>query len=284
MSNKFNSEDKIKNLSENLDDFEQCLIEAGQTHRLVMHKTTLLCFLIMSVIIIIFAVPKSYFYKADKIVDSNVNSSRAPIMYLISDNIDESNRVKQYGSNKLIKMKNLNKTETFYILPLARYSLSGRMTAKNRFFLNQTKFDKLALIDIGMVWGVFSKDEYFDKLSSNTSELTDGSRQLNVYFTKRYEREYAKMIPYLNSHFSHTHIIPANKRIMRALSSLRVGESVQLDGYLVDIFDSNKHRFAMTSLSLTDYNESSRGYGEKQGGACEIMYVMRVQIRNKVFE
>ena len=52
---------------------------------------------------------------------------------------------------------------------------------------------------------------------------------------------------------------------------------------MVDIYDRNFNRFAMTSLSLTDQNESSRGYG-KGGGSCEVMYVNRVQIGKKVFE
>ena len=84
---------------------------------------------------------------------------------------------------------------------------------------------------------------------------------------------------YVNQHFSHTHVIPSNKNVMRALNFARIGQNIQIDGYLVDIFDSSKKRFVMTSLSNSDSNESSRS-----GGACEVMYVMSVQIGNKVFE
>ena len=284
MSGNFKSEEKVKSLSDGIDELEQCIADAGRTHQLVMHKNTVVIILVIILAIVCIMLPRSFWIKASKKVDYKVDPKQMPVMRLIPDSIRESDYVKERGaSDNLRKVQNLAKTETFYIIPLAQYSVSGRVTAKNKLFFNQTQFDKLALIDIGLVWGILTIDEYFDKLSSNTSELADGSRQLNLFFTKQYENEMRKFDPYLKTHFSQTHVIPANKKIMAALSSLSVGEAVKMEGYLVDIFDINKHRIAKTSLSLNDANENSRS-GVKAGGASEIMYVMRVQIGKKIFE
>ena len=140
-------------------------------------------------------------------------------------------------------------------------------------------FDKIALIDYGIVWGDLVKDEYFFKLSSNSRKYLNNARGLMVFFSEKYRPQYGHMQNYVNDHFSHTHIIPANNRIMRVLNYARIGQNIKIDGYLVDIFDGNKRRIVMTSISNTDTNESSRG-----GGACEVMYVVRVQVGNKIFE
>ena len=62
------------------------------------------------------------------------------------------------------------------------------------------------------------------------------------------------------THVSHTHAIPATKNVKKALNAIQKGQVVKLDGYLVDVFDNRYDRFAMSSLSLSDENESSRGY------------------------
>ena len=66
--------------------------------------------------------------------------------------------------------------------------------------------------------------------------------------------------------------------VMRALSSVKTGDTVKLDGYLVDIYTDKTKLVAKTSLSRTDTDPTSRG-----SGACEVMYVKQVQIGNKIY-
>ena len=110
-----------------------------------------------------------------------------------------------------------------------------------------------------------------------------GARQLSFGIDEKYYDEMKDKREYMRNHVSHTHVIPANKNIRKAINVTRYGQIIKIDGYLVDVFDSTKHRIAMSSLSLSDINETSRGHGQG-GGACEVMYVNKVQIGNKIFK
>ncbi len=279
MTNSFNR-DPNKSISESIDDFEKSLVDAGRTHVLVMHRNVLFSFLIIALIIGYFAVPKTYFLTAQDNTKKLVNPYREPVII-----IDEDARyaAKNNLEEKMVPIKNLKKSETFYIIPIARYSISGRLTAKNNFFVTYATFDRIAQMDLGLVWGDMAKDEYFHKLSSNNEELLDGSRALLTYFSKRYESEYKHKEQYLLNHFSQTHIIPANKNVINALKALRIGQVVQLDGYLVDVYNDKKKKIGVTSLSLNDGNNYFNGL-KPDGASNEIMYVMRVQIDNKIFK
>ena len=179
---------------------------------------------------------------------------------------------------KLIKIKSLKNGKDYYIMPLAEYSISARIKEKNKFFYLQWEIDNLALVDYGTVWGDMAKNEFFNKLYGHSNQSVLG-RMLVFNFKDRYYDSLRYKYDYMLSHVSHTHAIPANRNVKKALNAIREGQTVKLDGYLVDVFDRNFRRFAMSSLSLTDTNESARG-----GGACEVMYVTKVQVGNKIFE
>ena len=73
-------------------------------------------------------------------------------------------------------------------------------------------------------------------------------------------------------------MIPANPNVMGGLLTIKKNDVVKIDGYLVDIYDGKGNIIARTSLSRSDTNASSRGYG-----ACEDMYVKSVQVGTKIY-
>jgi hypothetical protein len=64
---------------------------------------------------------------------------------------------------------------------------------------------------------------------------------------------------------ANVHVIPANRQIAKELRRIKRGDSIQLRGKLVDIYEKG-HLTRSTSLSRDD-----RG-----GGACEILLVEQV--------
>ena len=84
---------------------------------------------------------------------------------------------------------------------------------------------------------------------------------------------------YVSSHVSHNHIIPANANVMGGLLKIKKNDIVKIDGYLVDIYTEKGDVLGKSSLSRTDTDATSRGYG-----ACEEMYVKQVQIGNKIYK
>ena len=72
---------------------------------------------------------------------------------------------------------------------------------------------------------------------------------------------------------------PANANVMGALLKVKKNDIVKIDGYLVDIYNGKGKTLGKSSLSRTDTDATSRGYG-----ACEEMYAKQVQIGNKIYK
>lgn len=171
----------------------------------------------------------------------------------------------------------------YALLPQAEYSISGYIVAKNTNFwlrnIMRNEFDELALIDFGIVWGDLAKDPILlKKYLKFKSHKTLGSARSLSWKYKKPVHETPWSIDYAGTHLAHTHIIPANKNVMSALLKAKNNSIIKLNGYLVDIYTDKSELIAKTSLSRHDTNPTSRG-----NGACEVMYVTQVQIKNEIY-
>lgn len=178
--------------------------------------------------------------------------------------------------------KRSDKNNIFILKPQAKYSITALLVAKNtNFFLRdvlRTDFDEICIMDYGLIWGEIATKKYVqDNLKFKSNKTLGNARQLE------YRAKNFNTLPhdwsYINSHVSHTHLIPANKNITKALIKAKKYDIVKLDGYLVDIYHENGNTIALTSLSRYDKNSTSRGYG-----ACEDMYVTSVQIGKRIYK
>lgn len=182
-----------------------------------------------------------------------------------------------------------NKNIVVELKPLSGYSISGLVVAKNYFFWGnylpgmKHEFHFVSLFDLGLVWADMADVSMLKKYYNFVSAKSVTARAL--YTTERR----GKTPPYswkkANSLFSHTHIIPASRAQIAALIYANKYEPVKLEGYLVDTY-INGRLTAMTSLSNDDTNQTARGnFGDYTlGGSCEIMYVKRLVIGNRVYE
>ena len=203
-------------------------------------------------------------HKTDKII----NTYNEPIQIDIKD--------KKY-------MKARGEKDVYALEPQAEYSLSGLVVAKNSNFwfrdIMRSKFDDLCLIDFGIVWGELSNPNIvYNYLTFKSKKTLGQSRTLYVNGKNNFN-ESNWSVDYVNTHLSHTHMIPANTNIMAALLTIKKNDIVKIDGYLVDIYSGKGETIAKTSLSRCDTNPTSRGYG-----ACEVMLVKQVQIDDRVYK
>jgi len=194
-----------------------------------------------------------------------IKSTNSPkIVYYNSTlaDIDVSKNPEQsvcYFCKPIIKI--INKI-VYRLTPVANYKICGMVLAKNTFFMDEIA--DIAPIDIGLAWAKMTEPEY-DKYMNYRSS----NRFLD--FSPNPVPEFISF-EYLNSHVSHSHIIPSNDNVFKAVNSFRNKEKICLEGYLVNI--KSKDYFTPTSVSRTD----------TAGGACEIIYVMRVRIGNNFYE
>jgi hypothetical protein len=145
------------------------------------------------------------------------------------------------------------------LTPRARYDITARVLKRERY-----RFDAMAdlsPLDLALGWGQMSGNEMLNEL-----DLTESKRELHETVKPTYEgMDYG----YVLRHSSNNHMIPLDAAIERQLIALRVGQVVQLKGDLVDAH-SDDGWYANTSLTREDEGD----------GACEVMLVRGVQIKN----
>jgi hypothetical protein len=146
----------------------------------------------------------------------------------------------------------------------ARYSITGQLVSKNRY-VNGFMSD-LSPWDYALAWG--QTDTYIDQLRF----------QQMVRFCLFEPKKGAVVdFNYVNSHISNNHLIPATKNIRRALALAKKGDIVKLDGYLVNV-EAGKN-----GQTVAGWNTSTTRT-DTGNGACEIIYVTRLRIGDRVFE
>ena len=217
-----------------------------------------------------FATPRFAVEKSDKVIDVN----KSPVQeHIVND------------KTPIIRYKTLENRGEYDLHKVAKYSIRGKVVAKNYYFWGNylpwgdRPLQSVSLFDLGLVWGdLADRDilEYYKFVSAK--DLTSRS----LYPRLKWGVKYA---PYswneIKGQYSHTHIVPASANIMYALIFLRRNQAGELKGYLVDIYNG-KNLVGMTSVSREDTNQTSRGY-MRGGGACEILYVEEVQVKNKIY-
>ncbi len=266
-----------------MDEFERLTHNAENNYNdfLLKHIKKILTVLIIFCLYMF--LPKTLWLIPSKLTNEKLDPYKEPVLIENQENIKAALLRKSSDYDKLIKYKSFKNGKTYYLMPLADYSITARVLEKNTFFYMQWDIDNVSLVDYGFAWGDMAKKEYFNKIYSNSNQTVTARRLVFRLKDKYRHTADKKFYDYLFVHASHTHTIPANRNVKKALSALQRGQIVKLEGYLVDVYDSNYRRFALTSLSLSDINESSRGH-DQGGGACEVMYVTKVQVGKKVFK
>lgn len=206
-----------------------------------------------------------YSFPKATVIEQVIDISKEPVQI----NLQDAKYIKYRGEKDLYALK-----------PQAEYSISALVVAKNSNFwfrdIMRSKFDDVALLDLGLVWGDLASDkkELYSHIKFNSKKTLGQARML--YYRWDGTSPWGK--DYITSHIAHTHMIPANPNVMGGLLQIKKNDVVKIDGYLVDIYTDKSELVAYTSMSRSDTNASSRG-----SGACEDMYVTQVQIGNKIY-
>lgn len=156
------------------------------------------------------------------------------------------------------------KIYTYTIIPLAYYKISGIVVARNSLFSGEE--GAIGPVDLGMIWGNIAVDN-FDKYITFESS----GRWLTPHL-ETIDAPYPFVWGYVKVHASHTHVIPANKNVLNAINSLNKKQKASLEGYLVKVMRTDGWLW-QSSLSREDWGAHS----------CEVMYVMKVQIDDKLY-
>jgi hypothetical protein len=152
--------------------------------------------------------------------------------------------------------------------PVAAYRIAGTVMSKRKY--THGWGSEVAPFDLAIVWGMLTYPQVQKQLSIKHDSLR------MAYFRIK-GKDLPVDMEYAASHGSNNHIIPASDAIFRAVDRhVKVHDKIVLEGYLVNVEGRNTEQRISMKTSLTREDEGR--------GACEIIYVTRVQVENKIYE
>ncbi|MCL4473185.1 MAG: hypothetical protein M1455_04480 [Actinobacteria bacterium] len=76
---------------------------------------------------------------------------------------------------------------------------------------------------------------------------------------------------YVIRHVSNNHVVPANTRVAAAIAGIKAGDTIRIDGRLIDV------RMALNDGRVLTVN-TSKSRSDQGEGACEIIYVEHIRV------
>lgn len=150
------------------------------------------------------------------------------------------------------------------IFPQKEYEITAKVVSKKRY---RGGWDaKLASYDMALAWG---------KLTEPGMKKFIKYSQMRRFYFYKFTRDCPLTQDYIGKHSSNNHLIPANKNILNVFRKIKKGDIIQLWGYLVNVKGTYRGGDVnwKTSTSRTDTGN----------GACEVIYVEKVRLKNQIY-
>lgn len=144
---------------------------------------------------------------------------------------------------------------SYKIEPLADFEIEARVLAAEHYHMD--KFADLIPVDLALGWGRMSDEAILKDIKISQSD--------RFYF---WHVDHF-MIPReeIETHSANMHMIPANEAVEKTLNSVRVGQVIKINGYLVEAISSDGAHWR-SSLTRNDTG----------AGACELIFVKSVSV------
>ncbi len=163
------------------------------------------------------------------------------------------------------------------ITPLYEYDISGKVVSVRKWRSWEESgcpvWKEVFPLDFALTWGKVAEEKY--------------ARYIKFYHTPasrfvHWKYNFPAQGPslsqrYLESHISNNHLCPANETIRYALKKVKKGDRVRIEGWLMymELFKDNQKLFSARSSTTRK---------DTWGGACESIYVKRIQIQERIYE
>ena len=146
----------------------------------------------------------------------------------------------------------------YEIQSLAEFRMRARVLHTEPYWWDRGA--DLSPVDLAVGWGPLSDQSVVDQVG-----FWQGQRWYRYWPRKS---NFPISTEEMNSHSANMHMIPATKAVKGALTSIRAGNLIQLNGYLVEARAPDGFTWR-SSLSRTDTG----------AGACELVWVENVSVR-----
>lgn len=156
---------------------------------------------------------------------------------------------------RALDVAELQTIKGFDITPLATFNIQARVLSSRSYHFGREA--ELSPIDFALGWGPMSNEAVLDKI--------DISQSNRFYFW--HVDEFPIPREEIEIHSANMHMVPADTVVEKRLESVRVGQVVQLDGYLIEARASDGWRWK-SSLTRNDTGN----------GACEVLLVKSISV------
>ena len=146
------------------------------------------------------------------------------------------------------------------IKPLAHYEVRGIVLSETHYWIDDSA--PLSPVDLCIAWGGIAEPKIFRQLSVSQSYR---------WCSWTYRESFPYDNGYINRNMANTHLIPATPALASAAGRVRSGDWIEIEGELVEIRGTLKGRDFSWQSSLSREDEG--------GGACEVLYLTRLQFR-----
>ena len=166
-----------------------------------------------------------------------------------------------------LRVTGYNKTfcRNLTLYPQAEYTIVARVISKGKY--NWDSRSVFIPYDLGLAWG-YEGDPFYTDLVQYWNRY----RRLNIMSCSDIIDSND-----LQCHVANVHVIPATTNLRRCLGSLKKGDIVLLQGYLVNAtWEDFSYNFYTTNTSLTRTDQGD--------GACETMYIQKIMVNQKIYQ
>jgi hypothetical protein len=153
---------------------------------------------------------------------------------------------------------------TYTIYPRYRYTLNGMVvslhdTGSWQDYLHQQWNDRLNVMDLCVIWGKNVSGSAWRDIEFSSGQFTCN------FFT----RSHAAFVGFDQTGISNNHLLTANAGLAKQLREVRIGDQVQLRGYLAEY--AHNHGFPFRRGTSTVRTDTGNG-------ACETIYVEEMAV------
>lgn len=161
----------------------------------------------------------------------------------------QGNLVKEQITSFLFKDK-------FIISKMASYKINAKLLNKKYYHIDN--WNELSPFDMVLGWNNMSDEKVLSKIKIWQKDRWYFWNTNNSYIPLRT----------IELESSNHHIIPANKMIMDKMNKIKIGQLIEMKGYLVNVFNKENKEFWKTSLTRKDIGNES----------CEIFYIESIEV------
>jgi hypothetical protein len=148
----------------------------------------------------------------------------------------------------------------YTLVPVAQYSASVLVVGRKVYYDEDRE---LVPLDLCVAWGLLADPEYLRYTS-----FTQQDRACTCIYDEGSPVDNTDVL----TQFVNIHLIPASESILHALNTIKKGDTILLEGYLVDIYHGEQI-----------YIETSTVWTDSGIGSCEVLFVTGVRIGTEIY-